>query len=397
MNILIATESYAASRLGGPGRFTPSLYKGVSDIDTNYTFLGMFAGCLYSDSEEVKYFDVSGENKRNNSFLSRLKNNSVIRVVVGTALSMHKRRLNTKKINEMDIDCIHAHDFRTVDLFSGFTGKIILTNHFKGSLYNECIQYKDGMNKPLLKKYYQEIERRAIKRADVITFPSKSAQLLLEQDHPELASAISEKAIVVYSGIVTPKIIGLEGDNDLGYKYVLNIGNHIPDKGVLDSIKVFNEIYGSQSEVNFVNVGMHGVETEKLMCEAQKLGLAERVHLLGIKPYNEVVNLLSHAECVLHTPKRVVFDLSLLEAMAMEVPVISSRAMGNVEALGDEHPFYVKTDDESLSLLFDKQDFTDENKMKCIAKQKNRFVEKFSFDVMLNGYLELYSKIVSPR
>lgn len=397
MNILIATESPAASRLGGPGRFTPVLYKGLNDVDIKYSFLGMFAGYLYSDPEEIKYFDVSDDNKTNQSLISTLKNNSVIRVVFGTALSMHKRRLNNKKLNEMGIDCIHAHDFRTVDLFSGFSGKIILTNHFKGSLYNECIQYKDGMNKPWLKKYYLEIERRAIKRADVITFPSKSAQSLLEQDHPELASAINGKAIVVYSGIVTPKTIGSGGNNEFGYKYVLNIGNHIPDKGVLDSIKVFNEIYGSQPEVNFINVGMHGIETEKLMCEAQKLGLAERVHLLGIKPYNEVVNLLSHAECVLHTPKRVVFDLSLLEAMAMEVPVISSRAMGNVEALGDDHPFYVETGDESLSLLFDKQDFTDENKMNCIVKQKNRFLDKFSFDVMLNGYLELYSKIVPPR
>lgn len=397
MNILIATESYAASRLGGPGRFTPSLYKGVSGIDTNYRFLGMFAGDLYSDPEEIKYFDVSGVSELNNTLFSKLKNNGAIRVVFGTVLSIYKRRLRIKKINEIGIDCIHAHDFRTVDLFSGFSGKIILTNHFKGSLYNESIQYKDGMNKSSLKKYYLAVEKRAIKRADIITFPSKSAQLLLEQDHPDLASAINGKAIVVYSGIISPKVTGSEGGQGFNGKYVLNIGNHIPDKGVLDSIKVFNEIYSAQTDVHFINVGMHGVETEKILCEAKKLGLAERVHFLGIKPYNEVVNLLSHAECVLHTPKRVVFDLSLLEAMAMEVPVISSRAMGNVEALGDEHPFYVETEGDSLSLLFDKQDFTDENKRKCIVKQKNRFIDKFSFNVMLNGYLELYSKIVPLR
>lgn len=397
MKVLIATESYAASRLGGPGRFAPGLFLGLSNVDSGFDFIGMFAGETCLTDKEIKFLDIPAGSKTNSSIFIKLKNYSIVRYILGTVLTLYKRRLAGKILERMAVDCVHAHDFRTVDLFSHFPGKIILTNHFKGSLYKESIQYKAGMNKPLLKKYYTEIERRAIRRADIITFPSKSAQLLLEEDHPDLALIISQKAIVIYSGIVPPQSVECYESNTFGHGFVLNIGNHIPDKGVVDALKVFNEVYGDRPDIHFVNVGMTGIETEKLHQEVKKLNLENRVHFLGVIPYSDVVSYLNHAVSVIHTPKRVVFDLSLLEAMAMEVPVISSRAMGNVEALGDEHPFYVEISDELPRLLFDRKSMTDDSLTACIGKQKNIFIERFSFNVMLNNYINLYSEVLPRR
>lgn len=397
MKILISTISKPASKLGGPGRFAPALFEKLSEINQLH-FISFLGKCFYDKPCDIKY-DLADSEATGSSKLANLKKNAFIMTLLSYIHLPLKQYIYKKNISSKDVDIIHAHDFRSVDLLSKFNGIIILTNHFKGSLYKESIQYKEGMNSSLWRKYFLSVEERAIKRADIITFPSLSAQYLLEEDHPKLKEIIKNKASIIYSGIDKPsktseQIITYNGI-DFSKKIILNIGNHIPDKGVDKAIRVFENLFRNE-DCLFVNIGKSGPETDRLKRLCIELNVEDKVKCLGIVPFVDVLAFLSRADYVIHTPRRVVFDLSLLEAMAVGAPIISSKALGNVEALGENHKLFVEnTSNDEVVLCFNKNILNENTRNDISKNQQHRFESLFTTDSMVNRYIDLYKSLYS--
>lgn len=77
-----------------------------------------------------------------------------------------------------------------------------------------------------------------------------------------------------------------------------------------------------------------GMYREKLMALAQKLGVADRVHLLGYR--SDVYEIYKSSDIFCFPSLREGLPVALMEAMASGLPCAASRIRGNVDLLGEE-------------------------------------------------------------
>ncbi|HLA69691.1 MAG TPA: N-acetyl-alpha-D-glucosaminyl L-malate synthase BshA [Bacteroidota bacterium] len=107
-------------------------------------------------------------------------------------------------------------------------------------------------------------------------------------------------------------------------KVIVHTSNFRPVKRVADAIRIFHEIRKKvPSKLYLVGDGPDRSQCELL---ARELGLHEHVKFLGKQ--TEIVNILSAAHLFLMPSQSESFGLSALEAMACEVPVISTSVGG---------------------------------------------------------------------
>lgn len=392
--IAIATDAHPMTKLGGPGRFAPSLFINLKRNETTHDkVIGLFADAIANSPEDIIYDTPNMD--------PRAKVTSALSLVphIHAALRVSKRNLfaasRARKLQDLGIHVLHAHDFNVVSKLSKFSGKIIFTNHFKGSMYEEALKYQPGMGHRAWKSFFVAMERMVVKRADVLTFPSESAKKLLEEDYPDLTEEIESKAQIIYSGI-DPRAIESASEciNSRGNLY-LNVANHIPDKGIEIALSVFREIKQIDPDAHFINVGLEGPETDKMKATTEKAGLSNSVEFCGVLPHRDVIGLMKSAFALLHTPKRVVFDLTMLEAMAAGLPVIATDVLGNREALGGMHPLYIssmrevqKSDVQALGRVL----YSMEARQEINRQQFDRFSRLFTMSAMVERYIELYEQ-----
>jgi teichuronic acid biosynthesis glycosyltransferase TuaC len=124
--------------------------------------------------------------------------------------------------------------------------------------------------------------------------------------------------------------LGLDPDR----RAVLYVGNLKRDKGVTDLVAAFVRIAAAVPEVDLeiLGTGPARAEVEEL---SRRHGLAERIHLRGGRPHDEIaawiagcdlLALPSHAEGVPNV---------VLEALAAGRPVVATRVGGIPEVVGD--------------------------------------------------------------
>lgn len=404
-NILIMTLSSPTRDLGGPGKFVPILYQGLDNArayNQDMAFDSLFYKMLYKAGSEIDYVkqDRKLPAKKPLAFARQMvKNSELLFSLAYMAKSCVKdaeyKAFLTKIIYNYDL--LHAHDFYTTSLIpNNYKGTIIFTNHYKGSLFEEYITYGGKWcNYPLVKKYCKNIEVKAIRRADYIIFPSYGAQNLLMKDYPELAGTILNKGTIVYTGIdaFSPVVKNCDINNKNEIVF-LNISNHIPAKNTMLSLKIFLKIYKliPDRRIKYINCGAEGSETGEIKRFISEHGLQESVILKGLLSSEEMKKLYLVADFLISTPTMAVFDLVILEAMSLGLPVIATKVGGNEEALGEYYKLYYEDEKDVLSnkvvaLLED----ADEYKKVC-GYLSARFRERFTKEKMIERYLKFYMK-----
>lgn len=415
MRVLLMTTAVLNQNLGGPGKFVPMLMEAVESLGMDY--IKVNALCyrqFYKSADEfsreeniaIKYSQPSDPIGRFKHVIKRIMYPLYFpgRVAMNIRrIPLYRTAVEILRKNEWDV--IHAHDFEAALIAEpfarAFKKPLILTNHYKGSLYREAIYPSfPYFRTPLWRRYFQKREMKAITVVDVLTFPSESARDLLVHDYPELKDVILNKSDVIYTGIPDPTIVlqtGLasiedDGDPNLGLT-VVNVANHIPDKGIDIALFIFRDLIRLTSiDLRFVNYGMPGPETYRLRKLAHELGIAEKVSFKGVLPHSKLLRVLHKAFVILHTPRKVVFDLVLLEAMALGTPVIATAVKGNKEALGETYPLLIPLDNPTI----------DHNQIKLLEQGKNligailrsRYEEKFKMEVMAKSYLALWLSVI---
>ncbi len=107
-------------------------------------------------------------------------------------------------------------------------------------------------------------------------------------------------------------------------KIVVHTSNFRPVKRVADVIRIFNEIHKKvPSKLYLIGDGPDRSQCELL---ARDMGLHEHIKFLGKQ--TDIVNILSAAHLFLMPSQSESFGLSALEAMACEVPVVSTSVGG---------------------------------------------------------------------
>lgn len=169
-----------------------------------------------------------------------------------------------------------------------------------------------------------------------------------------------------------------------------------PEKNHLMFLRVAAELKKSHPDSHFVLVG-DGVERKKLELAAQQSSLAGRVHFLGTR--QDTPRILAALDCFALTSHMEASPVSILEAMACELPVVATRVGSIHESVQDGvtgytcQPGDVETMAARVRHLFD----SESARQRMGRAGRTHVVNRASLEVMVDGYEELISRLYSQK
>jgi glycosyltransferase involved in cell wall biosynthesis len=229
-----------------------------------------------------------------------------------------------------DIDIYHSPDFVLPP-----TGNIpsVLTIHDLS-----FVHYPEAFT-PALLNYLNKAVPSSIARASHVLADSLSTK----NDLVDIWQVPKEKISVIYSGVgssfkpVTEKdvIQRVRQKYELGDKpFIFSVGTLQPRKNYEMLIRAFKPISETTTH-QLVIAGGFGWMYKQILEEASRLGLTERVKLIGFVDDQDLPALYSDASLFAFPSLYEGFGIPLLEAMSCGVPVISSNASSLPEVAGD--------------------------------------------------------------
>jgi glycosyltransferase involved in cell wall biosynthesis len=134
-----------------------------------------------------------------------------------------------------------------------------------------------------------------------------------------------------------------------------------------------------------------GGEEENLRRLARELGIAERVHLLGLR--DDIPTLLAAADVFVQPSRSEGLPLSILEAMAQRLPIVATDVGGVGEAIEDGMTGYLvrSGDPPALAAAVGRILASPDRGAALGAAADARVREEFSVERMLSRYRELYA------
>ena len=154
---------------------------------------------------------------------------------------------------------------------------------------------------------------------------------------------LSGKASIVYNGLPLPPLrdriaVRAKVTNELGMipgaKIVSMVGALHPGKDHETFLSSAEQVARSVEDVNFLIVGA-GSEgyTKAIRRRIRDLHLDSRVRLLGWR--DDILDLMAASDVLVVSSERESFGLTVIEALAVETPVVSTRCGGPEEILED--------------------------------------------------------------
>ncbi|MGM0865822.1 MAG: glycosyltransferase family 4 protein [Bacillota bacterium] len=222
----------------------------------------------------------------------------------------------TRHINKQEIDVIHANSLRMV-LYAGCLRmlawnrkmKIVYTKHNITSLEK-------------FPKLFSSLMNHCV--TGIITVSEYEKRVLVQYGVKE------EKITTVYNGVDLEKFPFTEKPQPEVFKVGI-LARLSPEK----NHSLFLEIVATMKEekdLQFYIAG-DGPERESIQEKIQKLGINDRVTLLG--EVQEPHSFIQSMDALLLTSEREVFPMVILEAMATGTPVITINKGGISEAIAD--------------------------------------------------------------
>jgi N-acetyl-alpha-D-glucosaminyl L-malate synthase BshA len=176
-------------------------------------------------------------------------------------------------------------------------------------------------------------------------------------------------------------------------RILIHVSNFRPVKRVMDVVKIF-DIVQKKIPAALILVG-DGPERSNCEMLVRELGLQHSVKFLGKQ--NELPEILSAADIFLMPSQSESFGLSALEAMACEVPVISSSVGGLPELVVHNQTGYIaEIGDVERMAKYAVDLLTNETKREMFAKEgRKRAMEMFNLDKIVGEYERHYEKILN--
>jgi len=163
---------------------------------------------------------------------------------------------------------------------------------------------------------------------------------------------------------------------NLGFRYVLYVGNHRPYKNIARLIEAY-AVSGLRNDgVHLVLTGAEDVEFSR---QTRSLGLRELVHFIGAWPESGIPALYRGAEACCYVSLYEGFGLPILEAMASDVPVITSNLTSMPEVAGDAALVVDPLNTHDIAAALRKAVFDHELRTKLICAGRDR-IKQFDWD-----------------
>lgn len=252
--------------------------------------------------------------------LSALPPENIIELPMRNALSLRSAMKLARFVTANQIDLIHAHIARDYPLAALVAGRadvaLVLTRHVLFPL--------------------SHIHRVTLRRTSrVIAVSQAVAESLRARNIFEPG-----KIVVIHNGIDIDRFAS-PLNPDRGDRHRLRVGmvGHLaPIKGQEEFIRAAAIICEIRRDVDFVIAGedksRDGENRVVLEGLIRDLGLKDNVHLIGW--VDDIAGLLSTLDVYVSPARSEPFGLSIVEAMAAEVPVIATSSEGAREIISDD-------------------------------------------------------------
>ena len=288
------------------------------------------------------------------------------------------------------LDLIHAH-YAIPHATSAYIAKQILNDE-----HLRIITTLHGTDITLigLEPSFLPVMKFSIEKSDGVTAVSR---FLKEKT---ITNYSINKEIEVIPNFVDTELFKRMADANLrktiapnGERILIHISNFRLVKRVTDVIKIFNLVVKKiPSKLVLVGDGPDRSNCENLCRELQ---LGDSVKFLGKQA--ELVELLSAADLFLMPSQSESFGLSALEAMACEVPVISSSVGGLPElVVHGETGYIAEIGDIERMAKYAIELLSNNTRREMFAKAgRKRAVENFDIDEIVGVYERHYERILN--
>lgn len=173
---------------------------------------------------------------------------------------------------------------------------------------------------------------------------------------------------------------------------MLHVGSGFERKGVAVLLRALARSLG-EGHLIVVGRDKHEMRYRKL---AMELGVAERVHFSG--PQNDPKSFYAAADAFAAASLYEPFSNATIEALAMGLPVVTSRKSGAAEIIENDKTGYVcdALHVDGFAAAF--QSFADREKRLAMGVAARRQAEKFSLAEKTQELIELYRRLLAmPR
>ncbi|GFO53874.1 glycosyl transferase [Geomonas sp. Red276] len=289
------------------------------------------------------------------------------------------------------IEVVHAHQYTPMfyavpAAFLAAGRGVVYTEH--GRLYPDVASWKRRMVNPLLALGLDRLVSisHCTKEAMVAVdnLPSRRIQVVHNgvrlSEPPSFDAAAKRRALGVG-----------EGDRLIGTAARLE-----PIKNIAMMLRALKEVAAERPETVLLIAGF-GSQEQVLRDLARELGVEDRVRFLGLR--DDLLEIYPLLELFLLTSFSEGISITLLEAMSQGVPAVATRAGGNSEVVVEgETGYLVEVDDDrALAAAILRLLAAPELGREMGFKAARRVEGSFSFDAMVQEYLDIYRAVVGRR
>ncbi len=281
-------------------------------------------------------------------------------------------------------DIVHVHHpdpMAAVTLWlSGYKGKVVLHWH------------SDILKQRILLKLYRPLQDWLLRRADLIIGTSP----VYLKESPFLKH-VQDKTICLPIGVsaIVPDEAAVEklGQRYGGKKIVFSLGRLVPYKGfthLIDAARYLSNDY-------VVLIGGTGTLRKKLEKKIRRLGLENKVMLLGRIPKNELPAYFGASKvfCLPSVQKTEAFGIVQIEAMSCGKPVVATRIPHSGVAWVNQHGVsgLNVTPGNAMELAQAIQHIADDDAVyeQYAVSAKNRYQDLFTKERMIDNSLRIYN------
>lgn len=230
-----------------------------------------------------------------------------------------------------------------------------------------------------LKPFYFLIFKFLLLFIDVPVFVSKNNLEWAKK------SELTNKGVVIYNGIPMPEFLRKDEaikffeekiNVDLKDKFIIgSIGRLDYQKNYEFLIEIFPEILKIKENAVCVIIG-DGPEKEKLKKLIQRLNLKNKIFLLG--DIKDASRYLKGFDLFILPSRYEGFSITLIEALFVEIPILTSDVGGNKEIIGEKNVYP----------LNDKKEFL--NKLLQIKRSDKKRRNYFRIENTVDEYIKIY-------
>ncbi len=241
--------------------------------------------------------------------------------------------------------------------------------------------------------------KKLIKRVDCVKNPcSFLANRLVELGLPQ------NKSFVIYNGTDLDFIDSIKTEKDSNDENIrlLHVGRLVPNKGILDLLKVFNILRKKGSDNLKLEIVGYGKQEAELKSYVSGQNLIHDVIFHGAMSNKSVVNKMKESDIFILNAQTDSenetegFPNVILEAMASGIPIISTVHAGIPEAIvSGKHGILVPEKDNEALLNALKELINNPDLRKELSlNARNRVETEFSEDILCQNMNQLVQSLV---